>query len=109
MIRYGDNRCAVTLKYFDIGEDLLVIITGGKEHIGAISLMDNGLYSSVVKSGHKDEMISKFVIKTISSVINKDIAVTCGIHIDNATKDEIETIFKNTEKCIEKFISIYRR
>ena len=108
MIKEGDGKYQITLNHYNIGDDLLITVTGGKEHIGAISLMDNNKYSSLSKISHKDEIISKFVVNSISTLINKDILVVCGIHIDNATKEDISTLILNTNNCVTEFLMLYK-
>ncbi|MCK5294483.1 MAG: hypothetical protein KAJ49_07525 [Arcobacteraceae bacterium] len=107
MITFGENKYKITLKYMDIGDDLLVIITGGKEHIGSVSLIDNGSYSALSKIGHKDEIISKFATDAISTLIKKDILVVCGIHLDDATQNDIKILMQNAQNCVEKFLVEY--
>ncbi len=104
MISYGDNRCTVYLTYSYIGQDLLVIITGGDKHIGGISLTDTNGILSIKKEGHKEDIISKMVSPLIYEKTKKDTLVVCGIHLDNITKDEIDTIIKNVKVCVNKFL-----
>lgn len=108
MITFGEDKYQITLKYLNIGDDLLVIITGGKEHIGSISLMDNNYYSSLSKMGHKDEVISRFVIDSIYTLFKQDIVVVCGMHLDDAKKEDIEILTQNALKCVEKFLLSYK-
>ena len=36
--------------------------------------------------------------------IKKDILVICGIHINNATKEEIDILVNNAQKCVDIFL-----
>lgn len=107
MLSCGEGRCEVHLRHFEIGNDCLIIITGGDEHIGAVSLLENGHLSTIGKKGHKDDIISNMVISTIYDSLKKDVAVLCGIHIDDATKEEIGTITQNVQSCVEEFLHLY--
>ena len=104
MISYGEERYLVTLAYHNIGEDLLIIITGGDEHIGGISLAENNSFSTIAKTGHKDDIISNMAASLIYERLKKDTAVICGIHLDNATAEEIDIVVNNAQRCVEEFL-----
>ncbi|AKF25631.1 hypothetical protein YH65_09750 [Sulfurovum lithotrophicum] len=106
MIHAGEGRYRVTLEFFEIGNDRLVIITGGEEaHIGSATLMDGkkGL-QTISKKGHKDYVISEKMASIIYDTIEKDLLVVCGIHIENASKEEIDLLISHTQKCVDIFL-----
>ena len=100
----GSGRNKVSLKYEYIGEDLLIIITGGEQHIGGMSLATKDSLQTIKKKNHKDHQLSNKVAKLIHEKTTKDTLVICGIHIKNATKEDINLIIKNTDKCINKLL-----
>ena len=104
MISAGEGRYLVNLVYLLIGEDILILITGGKEHIGGVSLVENNSFSNMYKKNHKDNVISDMVAPFIYDSLKKDILVICGIHIDDATPDDIDTLINNAKECAEKFL-----
>ena len=106
MIQAGEGRYQVTLESFEIGNDRLVIITGGEEvHIGSATLAERkqGL-QTIGKKGHKDYVISEKMARIIYDTIGKDLLVICGIHIENASKDEIDLLIGNAQKCVDIFL-----
>jgi hypothetical protein len=103
MIEFGDNELKVICEYKYIGDDLLVIIFNENPHIGGVSLFCGEMHT-IHKPHHKDHIISQKISKKLGEVLKKDVLVICGIHIDNATKDQIDLVIKNTEKCIQKLI-----
>ena len=94
----------IKFKTLNIGGDLLLIITGGKEHIGAISFCENNKLFTIEKLNHKDSVISNMVSKMIYDKLKMDIVVVCGIHKDNATKKDIKKIINQTKKEAKKWI-----
>ena len=104
MISVGVEKYVVTLTYFFIGKDLLVIITGGDEHIGGVSLIENNSFSTIGKKKHKDNIISNMVAPMIYDALKKDTLVVCGIHIDNATPQEIDILINNAQECVKDFL-----
>ena len=103
-INYGEGKYKIYLKSIQIGNDLLVIITGGDEHIGGVSLSEANLLSSIKKTNHKDYVVSKMLAPIIYKKLNKDTLVVCGIHLDNATKTDIDILLKNARICVNNFI-----
>ena len=113
------NRIKINMKAITIGEDLIVIISGGDSpHIGCVtlstprpSLLDPKVISSTTSVlnlvGHKDDEAARYVSNELSYKLNKNVVVTCGIHIDNITSEEIEItlklIMELTEALIQKF------
>ena len=108
MISVGEGRYRVRLKSYKIGNDRLVIITGGeKEHIGAATLIEEkGHLQTMIKKGHKDHIISEKMANIIYDTIEKDLLVICGIHIDDASTEEIDSLVRNAKECVEQFLLI---
>lgn len=114
------GRIKITAKAVAVGEDLCVIISGGDcPHIGCVtlsvprpSLSDENKTSATTSVlnliGHKDDEAAKYVSQTLSSRLNKNVVVTCGIHVDNITAEEIDVTISMlkelTDVLIEKLI-----
>ncbi len=107
MISAGEGRYTVTLESYKIGKDRLVIITGGEEkHIGSATLIEEkGHLQTMIKKGHKDHIISEKMANIIYDKIGKDLLVVCGIHIDDASKEEIDILVDNTQVCVDRLLS----
>ncbi len=95
------------------GEDLNISIFGGdKGHIGAVALAVASVegyqrkYSPTVSSlsvlDHKDDEVARFVAKEVASFLNKQVVVAAGIHIDNATLDDLKIVMENVKNVTEK-------
>ncbi|MEA1985291.1 MAG: hypothetical protein U9N13_06530 [Euryarchaeota archaeon] len=110
LIEMGTKRGALTLKPELVGKDILVTLTGGRKHIGAMAI---GTYddttgrasSSVITvPGHRDDMIAQKGAQRISAVTGTTSAVSVGIHFDNITDKEIQEILAVTAKMIDVLI-----
>ncbi|MBI6871126.1 hypothetical protein [Clostridium aciditolerans] len=115
-----NGRIKINMKAIAIGEDLCVIISGGDSpHIGCVtlsvprpSLADARVVSATTSLlnlvGHKDDEAARYVSHAISSRLNKNVVVTCGIHVDNITSEEIKVIMdllkQLTDMLIQKYI-----
>ena len=97
-----------------VGSDLLVILHGGsKPHIGSVavahprlSLKDKKQVSSTASLynflGHKDGVVAQKVSETLSAVLNRNVVVVAGIHVDRITQKGIEKILENCDKLSDK-------
>lgn len=104
MICVGSGKHIIYLTYLFIGDDILVIITGGDEHIGGVSLLENSSFVTIGKKNHKDTIITKMIAPIIFDAVKKDVLVVCGIHLDDATKEDIDILTCNTKKCVEELL-----
>jgi hypothetical protein len=112
------GRVKLNLKAIEIGEDLCVIISGGdRPHIGCVtlsvprkSLEDENVISSTTSvlnmTGHKDDDAARYVAHELCSKLNKNIVITCGIHIDNITKEEIHVTIDLLKELTKQLIKM---
>ncbi len=107
----GEGRLKVSAHLFKIGEDYLVLIHGGeKSHIGGLALSVKGSPPIAFSlPQHKDYLVA---VKA-ASMLSRDLGATClvvaGIHVENASKEEIEILVKRSEECIRLLIDFIRR
>jgi len=106
MISAGEGKYTVRLESYNVGKDRLVIIIGGEEeHIGSATLIEETDHlQTISKQGHKDHIVSEKMANIIYDTIGKDLLVVCGIHIDVASKEEIDILVDNAQACVDRFI-----
>ena len=94
----------VEIRISDTGSGLNILITGGdKPHIGAVSVKSPGrALETVLFPSHKDNVISDKWAVTFSEKYNAAAAVSCGIHYDNISKDEIKEVVKRMDEILEE-------
>ncbi len=107
MISAGEGKYTVRLESYGIGKDMFIVITGGEEeHIGSATLIEEkGYLQTMIKKGHQDYVISEKMANIIYDTIEKDLLVVCGIHIDDASKEEIDILIDNAQTCVKRFLS----
>lgn len=115
------GRIKISMKSILIGEDLCVIISGGDNpHIGCVtlsvprpSLADLNVISATTSVlnliGHKDDEAARYVSHALSSKLNKNVVVTCGIHLDNITKEEIKITIELLSELTENLTQNYNK
>lgn len=119
-ITIASGRLKINMKAIAVGDDLCVIIAGGDSpHIGCVtlsvprpSLRDENAASATTSVlnlvGHKDDEAARYVSHTLSSALKKNTVVTCGIHVDNITNDEIKLVFTLLQQLTDTVIQQYR-
>ncbi|MDF2699804.1 MAG: hypothetical protein K0Q49_1360 [Haloplasmataceae bacterium] len=111
------GRIKLIMKVNPIGDDLCINIFGGDTpHIGCITLsvprpsLSNANMTSATTSvlnltGHKDDEAARYVSHTLAAKLNKNVVVTCGIHVDQITVDEIKMITELLKQLTDQVIS----
>ena len=94
------------------GQDLAVIITGGKAHIGAAALavLQPSLTSSdkmasasvLCVNGHREDELAKKASLYLAAKCNASVLVSVGLHLDAAKASDIEQLVLNTKQIVEK-------
>ncbi|ADY56341.1 hypothetical protein Sgly_2048 [Syntrophobotulus glycolicus DSM 8271] len=117
IFREKQGRIEILFYAVRMGEDLCILISGGDTpHIGAVAVRQvtpgsdwSGDMKMIVLPGHREGEVIGVVADQISSALNKNVAVCCGIHLDKATKDEIsivkEMLVKMTARLIQALSS----
>ena len=105
MITSGEGKYKIWLEQKNIGNDKIFIVGGGeKSHIGGLVVCVPNKEPKIVRIGnHYDHIVLKPIAEKACMKYNVRIAVIGGIHIDNASKDEIDKIIENCKgflKCI---------
>ena len=78
---------------------------GEEEHIGSVTLIEEkDRFQTISKKGHRDHIVSERMANIIYDRIRKDLLIICGIHIDDASKEEIDILVRNAKECVEQFL-----
>jgi hypothetical protein len=103
----AETKYEVLLYAIKCGKDLSVTICGGSHHhVGAVVLACGILpdksvpkYSATVNVlsvlDHKDAIIAQDLAGKLADRFRCQVSMTVGIHIDNASQEEIKILFKN--------------
>ena len=103
------NKWKVDLDSFDMGEGLILTLKGGDTpHIGAVALAipykQTSSASLLSVYGHKDGEIAKPIAERVARNLKKTVVVVVGIHLDNATKEDIKKFIDNSNTEVDKFL-----
>jgi hypothetical protein len=110
----SDYRLQGTIIFLD-NDDVIVVVTGGRDHIGAISLavpqpslFDQNRLSAessvLTMLGHKEDELVKYVSEKIASTTGRNVVVIAGVHYDGLARDDLEIVRKQWVVLTEKII-----
>ena len=117
-LQAGEGKWTVSAKTQRLGKDILVAFIGGHApHIGAAALAVprpgisdpekvSASASVLCKTGHKDDELSREAALRIAAACNTTVCVTVGIHIDDATSDDIEQFAQNFFYLVDRVIEL---
>lgn len=99
-VQVGRGRRAVRLEVIPVGRDLLVTVTGGQAHAGAVAMARPGGGNGprgglLVLPPHKEGPLAKECARLVAEAGRCVCVATAGIHQDGATREEIEAIVAN--------------
>ena len=115
----GENtRHEIVLTAMECGRDLAVVICGGsRHHVGAVALGSGCLpdgsalkYSATVSSicalDHKDDAVARKAAALLADQIHGAVSVSVGIHVDQATGEDIRLLGEAALEACQKLIRL---
>ncbi len=109
------GKIEILLDAKKLGEDYLLTLTGGEEHVGAVAV---GLFdeksqrassSVITMPGHREEYLALHGAKQVSRATRKTSVFVVGIHQDNVSPGEIRDIVSAAGEMVESFIAFYEK
>ncbi|MDF9841128.1 MULTISPECIES: hypothetical protein [unclassified Paenibacillus] len=99
----------IELSATDVGNDLLLLITGGVRHIGASSTayLDGGAVraSTTAVPHHKEHTISENIALRAAAALNRTVTVVMGIHYDNLSKEGIMQVVRIVNNKVDQYLA----
>jgi len=103
MITSGEGKYKVTLEKHTVGDDLIFILGGGeKTHIGGLVICEPGKKPQISRlENHYDHVVLEPIAQAACEKYKTKVVAIGGVHIDNASKEEINIIVKNCKELIK--------
>lgn len=101
----GADRLEVRAEVRSQGRDLLLLITGGQAHVGAVAVCGTGLDGQsaaelVEVPGHKEGPLAREAASELCRITGRTCVAVVGIHQEKATRREIVAIVANVRQLI---------
>ena len=105
---FGEGRYMVFAEAILAGDDILVFLGGGERpHIGGFSWSEPSVPPvSFSIPLHKDFVVSHQVSQKVSRATGKKCLAVAGIHVENATREEISILVRNSLVCTDILIEL---
>lgn len=111
----GEAKYFVEAEAFICGGDISVTVCGGTGyHVGAAALAvyeperDSATVSVMTVYTHRDDKVASCFAKTISREMKRTVSVSAGIHIDDASREELEMLWNNSLECCTELVKKLR-
>lgn len=103
MITAGEGKYMVWLKRQDMDKGIVLMLGGGeKSHIGgAAYVTPEGEEDTMTMEGHRDLDVLLPIARAACRKYKVPVLATGGVHVDNATKEEVELLIKNCRELME--------
>lgn len=117
-VESGSGKHKVFLFATVTTQGILAHLVGGEEpHLGAVVLsiprpslanpeVVSCTSSTIPLVGHKDDEAARPLAEMLARATGAPVSVAAGIHIDNATGDDIELLQKNCLECGKKLLEL---
>ncbi len=113
LLTVGSNRSRVNLELLSQGRDYLLLVTGGKAHVGAVAVWDSAkkgeLKAANEMSGHREGPLATECAEILGKASGRTVVAVVGIHQDNASPGEIEAIVANVRQGAGELASLIER
>lgn len=112
----GDGIYRIEADVLICGRDISAAICGGDTpHIGAVALASprmsladkektSASASVICVTGHKEDELARAAALKLAARFSCQTTVVAGIHIDDATGDDIKVLWKNYEIVMDKIM-----
>ena len=99
----GSKSLKVFLEKMELGQDIIYVLGGGeRSHIGGIVVCEPGKKAiDICLEGHYDDIVLKPIAEEASKKYKTKVVVVGGVHVDNASKEEIEILVRNCKELIK--------
>lgn len=103
MITTGEGKHKVWLRKQELDKGLVLMLGGGdSSHVGGAAYVTPGGDEDVMEvKGHRDMEVLLPIARAASEKYGVPVMAVGGIHIDNATKSDIEKIKANCAELIK--------
>ena len=107
----------VSCQAISMGQDYTICVWGGDTpHVGSVVMSvarpsltgeGTGVTSSVINGmGHKDEYVARKFAEAAAVKYNCTAVCTCGIHIDNISKEQLQNVADTCDRLLARLLEI---
>ena len=110
------DRCTIVAQVHRCGNDLALSVCGGSlHHVGAVALAQpeddpvrQATVSVLCAYGHRDDEVARRVAKKLAGKLHCTVCASAGIHIDDASLEEITAIVHACDELADLIADAYQ-
>lgn len=102
----GTGSTALHYEIIPVGNDWLILLTGGDAHIGCTAIGDDGRLCSYTPQSHKDDALAIPLAKKVSQTLTCVCTVVAGFHLDEITREEITAVVENADSGMIQVLKV---
>lgn len=110
------DSCMLVAHVQRCGNDIALTVCGGSlHHIGSVALAQpedsserQATVSVLCAYGHRDDEVARRMAKRIAGLLGCTVSASVGIHIDNASLEDIATIVKACDALAGTIVDAFR-
>jgi hypothetical protein len=89
-------------------EGIQGLLAGGEHsHIGAVTLVSpEGSVETKAFPGHKEAELAENFARSLYHAYHVPVVMSCGIHYDNITRDEISQVLAACNQMLQRFLHL---
>lgn len=100
----------ITVTAIPAGQDWVISVLGGcAPHAGSVSLAEyvdgTVVLRSLLRETHKDQIVGDRFARELAQQLQCTVSVTCGIHFDNATPEQLKEIVTCTDNLLSRLLA----
>ncbi len=103
------GRLRLALKADRIGGDLVVFITGGATHIGAVALASGARLQMFELTHHREGKMAARAAQRLAGELQCTAAVLCGIHYERISREEIGAVYELAENLTGRCAAYFKK
>ena len=97
-----------TAQWLDAGLDVS-LFGGERTHVGAVTLAGpEGEEQTMERPGHREAALSRPWALALANALEMPVCVRCGIHYDNATREQIGQILTLCDQLLARLLAQLR-
>jgi len=105
-LSYGEPPYDIHIEIRQAGADIVAAVTGGtRPHVGAVALADPSGVKVLQSAGHKDAVLAEMFAQSLYEKYRVNVCVSAGVHVDDATAEEIALLKANAKSLTDLVIS----
>lgn len=97
-----EGRIKLKIQAIPLGTDMCVLLSGGKEHIGALTYHYEKETNTIAFGEHKESFIMQDIATVLEENYDGNFVLCAGIHFDHITKEEIASVKKLSVELAEE-------